>query len=377
MKIAILSRNFSKISGGAESYAVQLAHAMKSECEITVISQTFDESKSDFHHIAVPKLPFRSRWINQLWFNWYSKKFSSYGFDIVHSHENVTHGNVHTVHVKTVHASLSQKRMSRLRIMLSPRLLAYFWLEKKRLCTLGHHNIFVSELLMHETLAFMPNISSATFIPPGVSLLEHKLTLNKKFEAKRSLGISSDSMVIGFIGHDFKKKGLDALLKAVALLPFNADVLVVGKSTQVPRYKELVQALGVGKSCRFLGVVRDMSNIYAALDVLAHPTTQDVFPMVLLEAMAHEVPVVTTMPPYNSMASLLVSGTDALLISDPADHTALASAITQIRTQPQLQLNLIQNGLNFASRYSWTNVKNRYYEIYKKVIIDRTGTSQH
>ena len=371
MKIAILSRNFSRISGGAESYAVQLAHAMLSECEITVISQSFDESLTHFKRIAVPKLPFKSRWINQLWFNWYSKKVSSQGFDIVHSHENVTHGNIHTVHVKTVHASLSQKRMSQFRIMLSPRLLAYFWLEKKRLCTPGHHNIFVSELLMHETLEFIPNVSSATFIPPGVSLPDHKLSLSEKNEARQSLGLASDSMVIGFVGHDFKKKGLNALLKAIALLPFNVQLLVVGNPKQASRYKDLIQLLGGGKSCRFLGVVRDMSKIYTALDVLAQPTTQDVFPMTLSEAMAHEVPVVTTMPPYNSMASLLVNGKDALLIRDPSDYTSLATALEQIRTLPELQRSLTQNGLTFVNRYSWTSVKNRYYEEFRKAIAQR------
>ena len=150
MKVAILSRNFSKISGGAESFAVQLATAMRSECDITVISQSFDESHALFRHIAVPKLPIRSRWINQLWYNWFSKKVSRQGFDIVHSHENVTHGNVQTVHVKTVHASLNQKGMSRFRILSSPRLLAYLWIEKNRLCSTGHQNVFVSELLLDE-----------------------------------------------------------------------------------------------------------------------------------------------------------------------------------------------------------------------------------
>jgi glycosyltransferase involved in cell wall biosynthesis len=372
MKIAILSRNFSRISGGAESYAVQLAHAMRTECEITVISQSFDESRSHFHHIAVPKLPFKSRWINQLWFNWYSRKVSTDRFDIVHSHENVTHGNIHTVHVKTVHTSLAQKGMTRLRIMLSPRLLCYLWLEKKRLCTKGHRNIFVSELLMQETVAFIPGVDSAIFIPPGVTLPDHNSTLNQKSKARRNLGLAEDSMVIGFVGHDFKKKGLDTLLKALALLPFKADLLVVGKPAQTSRYKDLVQSLGYGKACHFLGVVRDMSQIYLALDALAHPTTQDVFPMTLLEAMAFEVPVVTTMPPYNSMASLLVNGTDALLITDPYDCTALAASLSEIWTSPELRKSLIKNGLSFAQKYSWSSVKERYYQIYREAIADRS-----
>ena len=55
LKLAIVTRNFSKIGGGAENLAVSLATAMLDECEITVISQGFDQSTELFTHIPVPK----------------------------------------------------------------------------------------------------------------------------------------------------------------------------------------------------------------------------------------------------------------------------------------------------------------------------------
>jgi glycosyltransferase involved in cell wall biosynthesis len=371
MKIAILSRNFSRVSGGAESYAVQLANAMRSECDITVISQSFDESLELFRHVRVPKLPIRSRWINQLWYNWFSNKVTRNGFDIIHSHENVTHANVNTVHVKTVHASLSQKGMSRFRRMLSPRLLAYLWIEKKRLCTASHQNVFVSQLLLDETREFLSDLSSGTFIPPGVDWPQIELTPVERANARRSLGLSVDKMVIGFVGHDFKKKGLGTLVKAVALLPFDVQVLVIGNPVKADDYTNLVAALGPGKECRFLGVVRDMPLVYAAIDCLAHPTTQDVFPMVLLEAMANSVPVITTMAPHNSMSSLLTNQSDALLVPDPKDPVALFVALNAIWTDAELRQTLIRNGRNFAQKYSWTEVKKQYYEIYRTALANR------
>ncbi len=368
MKIAILSRNFSRVAGGAESYAVQLAYAMQKDGDITVISQTFDEPASAFKHIAVPKLPFKSRWINQLWFNWYSQKVSSTGFDIVHSHENVTHGNVQTVHVKTVHASLAQKGMSRFRIYLSPRLPAYLWLENKRLCTKGHQNIFVSQLLLDETRKYLPELSSGVFIPPGVSFPEHDITPEDKAQAKIKLGLKPAVMALGFVAHDFKKKGLDVLLKAIKQLPFDVQLVVIGNPVQAPRYKEAVRDLGPGKSCLFMGLTRDMALAYSALDCLAHPTTQDVFPMSLLEAMAYSLPVITTMPPYNTMASLLTHGVDSLLIPDPNDHASLACAISQVGLDVNLRQQLISHGRLFAEKYSWSGVKTRYFAIYRALM---------
>lgn len=366
-QLAIVTRNFSKIGGGAESLAVSLATSMLGECDITVVSQGFDQSPGLFKHVQVPKLPFRMRWINQLWFSWHSKRLTSAGFDVVHSYENVTHGNVQTVSVKTVHASLQQRAMSSLRIALSPRLLAYLWLEKKRLCSPGHHSVFVSQFVHDETLKIMPDMPSCSVIEPGVDIPARALTAAEKMTARSSLGLNPGIMTVGFVGHDFKKKGLGTLLKGAALLPFDVQIVVFGNTAQADRYTDLVQALGAGKSCRFMGVVSDMPTAYAAMDCLAHPTTQDVFPMVLLEAMAKHVPVVTTNEPYNNMGSLLVNHQDAILLADPDDIEGMAAALKQIWLDTTVRLTLASHGFLFAKKYSWDVAKAKYYAIYQRV----------
>ena len=374
MKLAVLSRNFSKASGGAESYAVSLATAMLPECEVTVICQTYNPANVHFKYIPVSLFPIRSRWMNQLWFNWRAQQLTRAGFDVVHSHENVSHGNVQTVHVKTVHASLKQKKFDPLRVLLSPRLLAYLWLEKKRLCSIGHHNVFVSQLLLDETSQYFPTIRDSTVIPPGVDIPENDISESERLKARETLGIEPKRFVIGFIGHDFKKKGLDVLLKAVALLPFDVDLLVAGRTTQENGYRSLVKALEPGKKCNFLGVQNDMPSFYAALDCLAHPTTQDVFPMVLLEAMAYKVPVLTTPAPFNTMANLLTDGVNAMILRNPNDVKFLVELLTKIQSKQELKQNLKTHGYAFAKQYSWINVKELYYDVFRKAII---GSQSH
>lgn len=366
-QLAIVTRNFSKIGGGAESLAVSLATSMLGECDITVVSQGFDQSPALFKHVQVPKLPFRTRWINQLWFSWHTKRLTRTGFDVVHSYENVTHGDVQTVSVKTVHASLMQRGMSKLRIALSPRLLAYLWLEEKRLCSPGHHSVFVSQFVHDETLQIMPGIPVASVIPPGVDIPQQALTAAEKMAARTSLGLNPAIMTVGFVGHDFKKKGLATLLKGAALLAFDVQIVVFGNPDLADRYTDLVQALGAGKSCRFMGVVSDMPTAYAAMDCLAHPTTQDVFPMVLLEAMAKHVPVITTTEPYNNMGSLLVNHQDAILLPDPEDIEGMAAALSKIWLDADSRLTLTNNGFLFAKKYSWDVAKAKYYAVYRRV----------
>lgn len=377
IKVAILSKNFSKTGGGAESFAVQLAIAMRHECEITIISHSMsvpDEWKGVFQHIAVPRLPIRSRWINHLWFNWFTKKvtrnndIAHHRFDIVHSHEMVTHGNVHTIHVKTVHASLKEKKIGFLQIATSPRLLAYLWLEKNRLCAKGHHSVFVSQLLLDETQAVLPHVYDGQFIPPGVTVAKGYVTKEEKTAARHTLNITPSKITIGFVGHDFKKKGLPTLLEAVALLPFDVQIIVIGNPAQAAHYGHLVEKLGAGKECHFLGVQDNMLTIYQAMDYLAHPTTQDVFPMVVLEAMAQGVPVITTVAPFNTMADLLTDHKDVLLMKDPHDAKALAAALERMQKDNDLRTQLIENGYQFAKKYNWDSVKDSYLAIYKKII---------
>ena len=365
-KVAILSRNFSRIAGGAESYAVHLATAMRAECDITVVSQVFEESATLFKHVRVPALPIRTRWLNALWFNWHSARLTRSGFDIVHSFENVTHSQVHTVSVKTVHASLKQRGMSALRIALSPRLLAYLWLEKKRLCTAGHVSVFVSEFLLQETLALLPCIASSSVMPPCVNIPTQPFKVEEKIAARIQLGLQPHTMTIGFVGHDFKKKGLDTLLKGAALLPFDLQIMVIGRADQASQYAQLVQAMGPGKTCRFMGAVRDMPQAYAAMHCLAHPTTQDAFPTVLLEAMAHHVPVITTDEPYNNMGSLLTQHSNAILIQTPDHIDAMATGLKRLWLEPALHTTIASKGFEFAKQYSWDAAKAVYYAAYRR-----------
>jgi UDP-glucose:(heptosyl)LPS alpha-1,3-glucosyltransferase len=270
------------------------------------------------------------------------------------------------VSVKTVHASLKQRRMSKSRIALSPRLLAYLWLEKKRLCNPAHHNVFVSKFVHDETFEFLPGIADSSVIPPGVTIPARAFSTDEKRAARTSLGLSPQTMTVGFIGHDFKKKGLSTLLKAAALFPLDIQVVVIGNPVNAHQYHELVQALGQGKSCHFMGVVSDMTLAYTAMDCLAHPTTQDTFPMVVLEAMAHRVPVITTSEPYNNMGGLLVHRRNALLLSSPQDTQGMAAGLYDVWENEEFRQHIVRNGVEFSKQFSWDVAKQKYYHIYRK-----------
>lgn len=111
-----------------------------------------------------------------------------------------------------------------------------------------------------------------------------------------------------------------------------------------------------------------MSIVYQAMDYLAHPTTQDVFPMVVLEAMAQGIPVITTVAPFNTMANLLTNNKDIILIKNPHDANELAIALERIKIDNKLHKTIRENGYAFAKKYNWDSVKNSYLDTYRNVI---------
>ena len=63
--------------------------------------------------------------------------------------------------------------------------------------------------------------------------------------------------------------------------------------------------------------MQDVSPAYLAADVLVHPTLEDTFAMVVLEAMAYGLPVVVSSAAYCGISGLLSHGVNALLVHEP------------------------------------------------------------
>lgn len=149
-------------------------------------------------------------------------------------------------------------------------------------------------------------------------------------ERKREeLGIGESEVVLLFAGNNFRLKGLEPLIRALALLkqglPGRALRLLVAGRGQRGRYQRLARELGVSDTISFLGPVTGMEHYYAASDVYVHPTFYDSCSLTVLEALASGLPVVTSR--FNGAAEAIQSDEAGTVIDDPADAEELARAI--------------------------------------------------
>jgi glycosyltransferase involved in cell wall biosynthesis len=248
-------------------------------------------------------------------------------------------------------------------IGLSPRLVANLALEASRFRQQpGRHVVLASEALRAQVLAAYPQAAPMmSVITPGVAL---PAPAPSRGEARRLLGLPPSGVLLLFVGNDYARKGLDTLLAALPQLPEGAMLMVVGGPERIPAYKERARELGLAERVHFLGAMNDVDLAYRAATLLVHPTLEDTFAMVVLEAMSHGLPVVVSGPAHCGISALLQNGRDALLLEDPKDAGALAAAMRRLLAESRLSAELSAQGHVFAQAHSWEEAARRYEALY-------------
>ncbi|MEO5670958.1 MAG: glycosyltransferase family 4 protein [Ramlibacter sp.] len=364
-RIAVLNRVFSPAGGGAETYSIRLVEQLAVRHEVHVFAQRIEHDWPGvtYHHVSCPAE--RPRWINQLWYAIATWRATRHGFDVVHSHENTWRGNVQTIHVKTVRGNLlagrnGWRRAARwVKIALSPRLITNLALEAARFRPRpGRHVVLASGALQAEAVAAYPQSAQMmSVVTPGVSLPPAQLS---KVEARRSLGLPAHGVLLLFVANDYARKGLDTLLAAMPGLPDGVMLAVVGNARDIPAYKEKARGVQV----HFLGPMNDVASAYQAADVLVHPTLEDTFAMVVLEAMANGLPVVVSGAAHCGISALLDDGRNAVLIADPRDAGELAAGIGRVLGDQDFAGRLSLEGRRFAEGHSWELAARKYEALY-------------
>ena len=374
LRIAVLSRNFASTGGGAERYSVALVEQLALAHEVHVFAQNIEHNFPGvvYHRISVPM--HRPRWINQLYFAFATWRVTRRGFDIVHSHENTWHGNVQTVHVLPIKHTLFagktgfQLAMRWLKVVTSPRLITYLWLEKKRYALGGKRVIVVtSNSLKKVLLNAYPHVQSAIkVIAPGISTAPGLCGPEVQRAARSLLGLPESGRGLLFVGNDFRRKGLPSLLDAMVHWPEGTWLAVVGQSTptQLEAVQQRVGALGISGRVWFLGALSNMDDAYHAADCLVHPTLEDTYAMVVLEAMSHGLPVVVSGPRYCGISADLTKSVQALILDDPNSVPELAAAVGSVLGDPYLYATLSANAVAFAQTRTWLRAATAYEALY-------------
>ena len=176
-----------------------------------------------------------------------------------------------------------------------------------------------------------------------------------------------------FLGRAEKRKGLEYLLKAYALLkPDIPDcrLIVVSPETK-SREKYEKQAAEAGLQDVIFINGRNVSDAekpryYSTADIYCAPATgHESFGIVLLEAMASAKPVVASN--ISGYASVITSGQEGILVP-PKQEVPLAQAIARLMKDPELRRTMGERGRIKSQNYGWDQIAVKVLDYYKKVL---------
>lgn len=215
-------------------------------------------------------------------------------------------------------------------------------------------------------------------VPPGVDL-----TLFRPIpceEARASIGLPPEQSMVLFVGRIQPIKGIDLLIRAMALLlkrnPALRDevsLVIIGghgdpsTDDELRRLDQLRAELGVSDLVTFLGS-RDQDTLvdyYNAASTVVVPSHYESFGMVALEAMACGTPVIAT--DVGGLSLNIADGFNGYLVAS-GDAEALSYKIGLIITQDQLRRQLGRQARQWAERFDWRIIADETLAVYAEVL---------
>ncbi len=199
----------------------------------------------------------------------------------------------------------------------------------------------------------------------------------EKFKIKEPITSEEDKIKIIAIGRLVEKKGFEYLIKAMKLIVQrnpNAFLNIIGEGELENDLRKQSYNLGLAKSVNFLGALSNEKCIdeLSSSDIAVLPCVKardgdlDVCPLTLQEAMAMEIPVISTT--VGSVPELIEDGIEGILVPE-RDENALADAIIKLIDNPTLRRKLGQNGrMKIIKEFNIKTQVNRLVEIWQTII---------
>lgn len=157
------------------------------------------------------------------------------------------------------------------------------------------------------------------------------------------------------------RKNLDTVLKALARIP-EAHLAVVGSLDGSP-FPALAQQLGLSDRVHFLGYRRDVAALMRAADLFVFPSRYEACSLVLLEALASGLPVVTA---QTAGGAELVTPDAGVVLPDPNAVAALADALCALVGDATLRGRMGGAARAIADQHGWTRMADRYLSLYEE-----------
>lgn len=207
------------------------------------------------------------------------------------------------------------------------------------------------------------------FIPNGVDLTQ--FTKKPKGFLRKKLNLSPDKKILLYVGRLGKEKSIDFILKAFVLVKKkspNTCLVLVGEGPEDTELKRLATRLQIADSVYFIGAVPyvQLVHVYNDADLFVFASKTETQGMVLLEAMACEVPVAIVADPALEMVVKHASNGSV----SKRTPVAYAEAMVHILENKQYTTKIIREAkktvLSFSIDRTTSLLEKTYTELIQK-----------
>ncbi|MCX2927592.1 glycosyltransferase [Streptomyces sp. NEAU-W12] len=300
------------------------------------------------------------------------------GYDLVHTH----------LYRACVYGRLAARVAGVRAVVATEHSLGDSQMEGRRL-TAGVRALYVSsERLGSATVAVSPAVADRLkrwgvpaprieVVPNGIDLDRFRFEAERRARTRRRLGLPEGAFVVGGVGRLTAGKRFDVLVRALARLPEDHWLLLVGGGPEEHALRRTARAAGVADRVLFTGERPyvadgspgpDLPSLTSAMDVLASPSLEEAFGLAVVEALASGLPVVYAscpaiedLPPPPAAGARRVRG----------GPEAYARAIAGVRAAGPLPRTAPQ----VAHRYSITGSADRLMDVYAAAVARSSSPS--
>ena len=349
MRIVQVVRRFGAC-GGMEEYAYQLSFELKKlGVDVKVVCEKVSNAQlgSNIETIELGESLNKPRWFAHLIFSRKLKRWvkdNPHPCTIIHSHERVDCHHVTTIH-STLYNFPKRKRLTGLRAMMNERI------EKKEMASQSVKKIIpVSNLIsaqIKDKYSFLSDRLSDPICPGSAPM---KITRNI---------LNPDSPIIGFMGKEWKRKGLPkvlAIFRDMKLKISKLRLCIAG----FPKEEIIGLVDEKEEDIEVIGQVDRKEDFYSKIDLLLHPAKQEAYGMVIAEALSLGIPVLCS---SESGASEIIPDKQNVISHEKEVH--------HWSNRLNLMISDLRNSSSCKTKVkTWNEVAIDYLHQYKMILSD-------
>jgi UDP-glucose:(heptosyl)LPS alpha-1,3-glucosyltransferase len=344
VKIALVILHADTARGGAERYTLDLAASLvRRGHTVSILASSFQAGETAGARVLLPAVGARRSGRYLSFLDSVEKELAGADYEIVHAMLPVRRCDLYHPHAGIAIESVSRGHLNKSNRVArglawvgnraNRRRQLFAKVESRLLSGEGPPLVLCLSGLIQSVVrrnypSLPPEKLAALFNGVDLNRFNPAVGREARKEIRARYNIAESAIIALLLAQDFERKGVGQAIEALAGVDDQRLTLVIGGRPDPARYDRLAQRLGVRDRVIFVGAVGNPVEFYHFADFFVLPTLYDPCSLVVLEALAMGLPVISTV--RNGACEIMRDGQHGRILDDPRDKLALTQALGEL-----------------------------------------------